>query len=107
VSYEEAAADRIRAALSGTGFVEKPMTAGGRGFLVNGHLACGIRSDGLVIRVGAEAKAEIIGERHVRPHRVGTRQTSAFVVVDQAGFQTDTELHAWIQRALDFVASLG
>src|SRR3972149_7064793 len=52
--YDEALADRIRAELSRqTPFTERKMF-GGLAFLINGHMACGVVRDELMVRTGPE-----------------------------------------------------
>lgn len=105
--YDPITLERVRRVLSErTDVVEKPIIGGGRGFMVGGHLCCGVSAKGLTVRVGAEARAEILAEPHVRPLVVGGRETAAFIVVEQPGYQTDEALKIWIDRGLRFVATL-
>ena len=51
MAYDEELVTRIRSLLEGrTGIVEKKMF-GGRTFMVNGHMACGVSNDILVVNV--------------------------------------------------------
>lgn len=75
------------------------------GFMVGGHLCCGVTSSGLTIRVGPDGKAEALSQPHARPHEIGGRETAAFVVVEPDGYGTDA-LRSWIERGLCFVATL-
>lgn len=107
MSYDDRVAARIRSYLKEhTEFSESPIVGGGLGFMVRGHLCCGLSSRGLTIRVGAEGKATAILDPNVRPHLVGRRETQAFVVVDPEGYDSERGLASWIDRGLEFVRSL-
>ncbi|MEL6984792.1 MAG: TfoX/Sxy family protein [Actinomycetota bacterium] len=101
--------DRVRRLLADTTsqpVTEKRIIGGGHGFLVDGNLCCAVTTRGLTVRVGPADKASALTEAHVVPHLVGSRETSAFVVVQADGFATDDALAAWVQRAIRFVATL-
>ena len=105
--YDTATADRIRRLLSGRAdVVEKRIIGGGLGFMVGGHLCCGVTARGLTVRVGPNAKDDALAAPNVRPHEVGGRQTAAFVVIEPDGYRDDDLLLMWIQRGLRFVATL-
>ena len=105
--YDESIATRVRQLLADEPHVEeKSIVAGGLGFMVRGHLACAVTSRGLTVRVGPDGKARALKLPHVQPHRVGKRETSAFVVVEPAGFAQDDSLARWVQRGVDFVQEL-
>jgi TfoX N-terminal domain len=106
MGYDAAAAERVRRVLSARqGVVEKRMV-GGRSFMVNGHMCCGVTGDALLVRVGAEVRAWALAQPHVRPMELGGRTLSGFVRVDPAGYPDDAALATWVQRGLDFVSTL-
>lgn len=105
--YDESTAELVRRALSArSDVVEKTMIGGGVGFIVGGHLCCGVTATGLTVRVGADGKAEALSQPHARPHEIGGRETAAFVVVEPDGYGTYDALWSWIDRGLRFVATL-
>lgn len=107
MGYDMATAERVRRILSDRpGVVEKRMV-GGLSFNVHGSMCCGVTGTALMIRVGPEARDRTLAEPHVRPMVLGGKTLAAFVCVDPEGFATDDALRAWIQRGLDFVATLG
>lgn len=73
---------------------------GGISFSVDGAMACGVTGDALMIRVGKEARDEILKEPHVRPMVFGGRTLSGFICVDAAGFATDQAPERWLRRAV-------
>ena len=105
--FDAETATRVRELLSHrSDVVEKRIAGGGLGFMVGGHLCCGVRSRGLTVRVGADNRDEALREPGVWPHQVGKRTTAAFVVVEPEAYATDDALERWIDRGLAFVATL-
>ena len=105
--YDEATAERVRRAFADrSDVVEKGMIGGGLGFLVGGQLCCGVRSEGLTVRVGPDARADALEDPHVRPLTIGTREPKAFVVIEPEGLADEQALRAWVDRGLQFVATL-
>lgn len=67
VSYDEHLLERIRRVLAGhRDVVEKPMV-GGRSFLVQGRICCGVTIGGLMVRVGPNRVDEAVTARHAGP----------------------------------------
>jgi hypothetical protein len=107
LAFDPTTATRIRKLLAAqTDVVEKPMVGGGLGFLVNGRLCFGVSARGLTVRVGPDARAGALAAPHVRPLRLGGRDATAFVVVEQGGYASDEALRGWLERGLEFVATL-
>ena len=106
LSYDPAAADRVRQLLSGRTDVAEKKMVGGLSFLVNGNMCCGITGTALMVRVGAESREQALGEPHVRPMLFAGRSLSGFVCVEPAGYAADDALASWVQRALDYVSGL-
>lgn len=79
---------------------------GGLAFLVNGHMACGIVGDELMLRLGTEGADAALDEPHVRPMDFTGKPLSTMVFVEPVGLQSDQALAAWIERALNFVRTL-
>ena len=106
MAYDEATAERVRRVLSGRrDLVEKKMM-GGICFLVSGNMCCGVSGSALMVRVGREAYQRMLAEPHVRPLEFAGRRPTGFVLVDPQGYRTDPTLVSWIQRGIDFVATL-
>lgn len=107
MAYDEADADRIRKLLTEfDDVVEKRIVGGGLGFMISGHLCCGVSERGLTVRVGPDAKAELLATAHVHPLEFGERQAAAFIVVEPDGYMTDDQLAAWLERGVRFVSAL-
>jgi TfoX/Sxy family transcriptional regulator of competence genes len=106
MSYDEGLAERLYEVFEGrVGYSDKRMF-GGLGFMVQGHMVVGIVKDELMVRVGKEGWAEALTLPGARPMDFTGRPMKTMVFVDQGALQSDEELEAWVQRALDFVLSL-
>lgn len=104
--YDEATADRVRTVLKRTrGLSEKKMF-GGIAFLVNGHMACGVLEQTLVLRLGNEGAAKALREEHTRPMDFTGKPMKSMLYVEPAGFRNADALKSWIKRALTFTRSL-
>ncbi len=79
---------------------------GGLAFMVNGHMCCGILKGDLVLRVDPEEYEKLIERPHARPMDFTRRPMRGFLYVGPAGFRSARELRAWVERGLQFVASL-
>ncbi len=106
MGYDEKTAERARQILSGRCDVVEKRMVGGLSFMVNGTMCCGITRNGLMVRVGAEAREWALAQPHVRPMEFGGRSLAAFVCVEPEGYQSDASLAAWVQRGIDFVSTL-
>ena len=79
---------------------------GGVSFNVNNLMCCGVTGTGLMVRVGPEALGRFLAQPHVKPLTFAGKPLKGFVVVEPEGFRTDGLLAQWVQRGLDFVATL-
>ena len=106
LSYDPAAAERVRQLLSGRSDVVEKKMVNGLSFLVNGNMCCGITGMALMVRVGAESREQALREPHVRPMLFAGRALSGFICIDPEGYAADDALASWVQRGLDFVSGL-
>jgi hypothetical protein len=107
MSYDQITAERVRKTLSGRRDVVEKKLMGGLCFMVTDSMCCSVSGKGdLLIRVGASAHGQTLGEPHVSPMKMGGRTVKGFVRVAPEGYRTDAMLRKWIQRGLDFVATL-
>ena len=106
MSYDPAAAERVRQLLSGRSDVVEKKMVGGLSFLVNGNMCCGITGMALMVRVGAESREQALREPHVRPMLFAGRALSGFICIEPEGYAADDALASWVRRGLDFVSGL-
>jgi TfoX/Sxy family transcriptional regulator of competence genes len=106
VSFDEKLVKRVRRILSQHPNVVEKSMIGGRSFMLNGNMCCGVTSTGLMVRVGRAALEQALAQPHVQPMEFAGRRLSGFVRVDPEGYQTDTALATWVQQGIDFAATL-
>ena len=106
MAYDEHLVKRLRKVLRARrGLVEKKMF-GGVAFMVRGNMCCGVSGTELMLRVGPGGYADALSQPHARPMDFTGKPMKGFVTVSPAGFESDPELHAWVDRALQFVRTL-
>jgi hypothetical protein len=106
MAYDEKAAGRVRAELSGMpGLVEKKMF-GGVGFMVLGNLAVGVNGSNLMVRVGPSRYEEALAQPHVREFDITGRPMKGWVMVLPAGYASNGDLQHWVQQGVEFALSL-
>ena len=106
MSYDEGTAERVRHILSKRPDVVEKRMFGGLCFMVNGGMCCGLTSTALMVRVGPDLYDDALAQPHARPMDFTGRPLAGMVYVDPAGYRTDATLARWVQRGVDFVATL-
>jgi TfoX/Sxy family transcriptional regulator of competence genes len=106
MAYNEATADRLRAALRDTHGLSERKMFGGLCLMVDGKMFAGIVGDDLMLRVGPERFADLLARPAARLMDFTGRPMTGFLYVAPEGFAADADLHGWLGHALDFVASL-
>lgn len=106
MAYDEEAARRVRAELSGMpGLVEKKMF-GGVGFMVLGNLAIGVNGSNLMVRVGPAQYEEALAQPYVGEFDITGRPMRGWVMVLPEGYARQHDLQRWVQRGVEFALSL-
>ena len=106
MAYDEALAQRIRAALpSVPGLTEKKMF-GGIAFLVDGNMACGVSRENLMVWMSPDATDAALAQPHVRVFDMTGRPMKGWIIVEPAGIQSDDDLNGWIAQGVAFAQSL-
>jgi hypothetical protein len=106
MAFDEALAARIRQSLGHRTKVEERKMFGCIAFLVGGRAVAGAWKRSLFARIGPTSYEEALLEPHVRDFDITGMPMRGWVMVAPAGIEQDGQLHAWIQRALDFVETL-
>lgn len=106
IMLSEEPLQRLRRLLVRRKGVSEKRMIGGTCFLVDGQMACGVNTQGLLIRVGPEARAKFLAKPHVKPMRFAGKALSGYVLIEPAGFKTEAGLKKWVQVGLDLVATL-
>lgn len=106
MAYSESLAARLRAALRGErGLTEKKMF-GGLAFFVRGNLVVCAWKHALIARLGPEAADRALTLPHVGPFDVTGRAMRGWVLVEPEGLESDSQLAAWVEQALEYVRTL-
>ncbi len=98
--------DRIRALVAELDGVHEKGIVGGQGFMRHGNLICGVVCGDLVVRVGKAGFADAVARPGARPMTMAGRASSTWVAVDAARVADDDALRDWVERGLDFIATL-
>jgi hypothetical protein len=90
---------RVREVLAGEPGIEEKRMVGGRSFLSNGRMCCGVTSGGLMVRIGTAEMAAVLSKPNVTAMTLGGRTLAAFVV-EPAGVRTDADLARWVRQGV-------
>jgi TfoX/Sxy family transcriptional regulator of competence genes len=106
MAYDERTAERVREVLSARHDVVEKKMMGGLCFMVKGGMCCTISGKGgILVRVDAEVREQLLREPHVRPMEMGGRTMAGFVRVVPEGYRTAATRKKWVQRGLDWGAA--
>lgn len=106
MAFDDHLAQRIRTILAAeVGITEKRMF-GGLAFLRHGLMFVGVSGSELMARVGPATYEASLAREFVREMDFTGRPMKGYVYVDEPGLATDADLHFWLRRCLDFVATL-
>lgn len=97
-------ADRIRLALAPLPVTERRMF-GGICFMLNGNMVAGTLKNELLVRIGRDRDADALARPHARRMNMG-RPAPGYVVVANDGTANDRDLKAWVNLAVEHVATL-
>jgi TfoX/Sxy family transcriptional regulator of competence genes len=111
MAYDEDLANRIRELLArqagSDGTWDEKAMFGGLAFLINGHMAVAVSSQGgLMVRVPREETEALLGRAHVSPMVMAGRETRGWLRVDAEGVKTKRQLQSWVTRGADYVRTL-
>ena len=105
MAFNETLADRVRDILEGDQGVSERKMFGGLAFMVDGHMACGIAGDDLMLRLGAEGAESALQQPHFRPMDFTGRPMTGMVFVAKAGLN-GASLRRWVTAATTFARTL-
>ncbi|NJD08801.1 MAG: TfoX/Sxy family protein [Methylococcaceae bacterium] len=106
MAYDEILAQRIRNALVSDATVTEKKMFGGIAFLREGHMFVGVSGTSLMARVGKDNYADALRQEYVREMDFTGKPMSGYVFVDSPGTATDDQLHFWLRRCQNFLATL-
>lgn len=87
------------------GLAEKKMF-GGVGYLVDGNMCIGTHRDAIMVRVGLDAYEDCLNQPGARVMDFTGRVMKGWVTVPIDALDDDESIRYWIERSLNFVATL-
>lgn len=108
MAYSEFLVDRVRQRLRSTGNIIEKKMMGGLIFMVNDKMCVGIdkdkktNSDRLMVRVGKLPYKKLLQKRGSREMDFTGQVMRGFLFIDPEGFDADSDLDFWIEKALEF-----
>lgn len=106
MAYDEGLAERLAEILARRKGVTSKKMFGGLCYLLGGKMFVGIVKDTLMVRVGPAAYADALAQPRAREMDFTGKPMKGYVFVAPAGFDSERDLRAWVDRALAFVATL-
>jgi TfoX/Sxy family transcriptional regulator of competence genes len=106
MAYDEELAKRVRRVVQDEPGLSERRMFGGLAFLVNGHLAVGVRGSGIIVRVGADAAEELVRTTAATRAMMGARVMTGWLDVGADSLGTEAELAAWVRRGVGYARSL-
>jgi TfoX/Sxy family transcriptional regulator of competence genes len=107
MAYDERLAERVRDMVQRRPGVTERKMFGGLGWMIGGNMACGLMSDGLLVRIPTGETADALRRPHVREFGFPDRKPMrGFVLVEPDGLADDAELASWVDAGADYAASL-
>jgi len=106
MAYDEALADRIRAALADDPALTEKRMFGGLAFLYRGLMFVGVSGDKLMARVGKDDYRDSLAHPHVRQMDFTGKPMQGYVYVEPLGLRSDEQLRFWLDRCRQFVSTL-
>lgn len=106
MAYNQLLAARVRTLLQEEpAFTEREMF-GGIGFMLSGHMACGVIGDDIIIRVGADGYEDALAEPHTKPFATTGRPMRGWVMIPVCVVEAEEALSRWVARGVSFVHTL-
>lgn len=106
MAFDAGLAQRIRGYIGDRHGVTEKKMFGGIAFMLYGNMCVGIVDDKLMARVGTAAYDQLLKESQVTPMDFTGKPLKGYVYVHPDGLQADAQLARWIDRSIQFVATL-
>jgi TfoX/Sxy family transcriptional regulator of competence genes len=106
MAYDETLEGRIQKIVSRWDHTEAKKMFSGICHLLRGNMVGGVYKDFLILRLGEENATKALESPFVKPFDITGRAMKGWVMVEEAGFDTDSKLKAWLNQAKEFVETL-
>lgn len=100
MAHDEKLAERVREILAERRGVTEKRLMGTLAFMVKGSMCCSVGRDGLLVRVDAKDREQLLADPLVSPMKLGKRTMKGFVRVAAEGLKTRARLRKWIARGI-------
>jgi hypothetical protein len=106
MGFDQILTARVRKILQDeVGFLEKEMF-GGVGFLLHGHMSCGVNQSNLIVRVGPDAYEACLLEDNIKEFDMTGRPMRGWVVAESSAVTTEADLEFWVAKGVAFARTL-
>lgn len=102
MAYNEELAFRIRQRLASLDNVEEKRMMGGLTFMYNDKMCVGVLKDELMCRIDPANHEDAIARRGCRTMDFTKRPMMGYVLIEDAGMQSQKDFDYWIELALDY-----
>ncbi|HLF99280.1 MAG TPA: TfoX/Sxy family protein, partial [Acidimicrobiia bacterium] len=102
MAYSQELAERVRDELTAEKDLTEREMFGGVGFMVAGHMCCGIIGDELMVRVGPDLYHDALTRPDAREFDFTGRPMKGWVTVGRGGVSDDADLEMWVRLGLAF-----
>ena len=106
MAYNETLAQRIRNHLSSHPAYSEKKMFGGIGFMIAGNMACGVKENGVMARVGKERYEEALQEPGIVIFPETGRPMRGWVTVTPPACESDQELYKWVDECVQLAETL-
>ena len=106
MAFDEKLAERVRRQFGKRNGLSEKKMFGGLAFLLHGNMSCGIHGNELIVRIDPETTETALAERGARIFDITGRPMKGWLLVGGPGLENETALAKWVQRGLDYAASL-
>lgn len=107
MAYDETLATRIEDHIGDHPQVTSKKMFGGVGFMLQGNMAVGIHKDALMVRIDPDEHEAVLTEPGVSEFGMARRAPMrGWIEVDAETIADDITLGRWIDRGMEFAASL-
>jgi hypothetical protein len=73
---------------------------------MSGNMFCGVYKEFLILRLGEDAAADALDQKHVRVFDITGKPMRGWVMVDKKDLKSDDTLKNWLDKAQIFVKTL-
>ena len=106
MAFNQEIEDRVSRIVSGWKNTDARKMFGGVCHLLDGKMFSGVYKDFLILRLGESGSKDTLELPFVRPFDITGKPMKGWVMIGMEGIKSDSDLHAWLNRAKGFVKGL-